>query len=89
MANPISLAAYRHRLITQRALAALDAAKQREAPRPVQPTYIAAEPGKVLLRFSDGAELELSPEHCRTWAERLAGMADVAEALAREGGDAS
>lgn len=77
MADPISLDRYRER----RAAAARPAASA-----PVKPTYLAAEAGKVLLAFSDGAQLDLSPQHARIWAERLAAMADVAEALAKEGG---
>jgi len=47
---------------------------------------LAAEAGRVFLRFAVGAELELSPEHARIWTERLAAMADVAAALGGKGG---
>lgn len=76
--KPISLDAYRKRR----------AGWEAPAPTPpaVKPTYIAAEAGKVLLRFSDGAELELSPDHAETWSERLAQMARTARSLGQEGG---
>lgn len=85
MANPISLAAYRHRLITQRALADLQAERAAAARAPVTIVYLAAEAGKVLLRFSDGGEVDLSPDHAETWAGRLAEMASTARALAKDG----
>jgi antitoxin component of MazEF toxin-antitoxin module len=50
------------------------------------PAHLSAEPGKVILEVSNGAGLDLSPANARVWAERLAAMADVAEALEREGG---
>jgi hypothetical protein len=82
--EPVSLDAYRLRRRVAADLARRSPAAQ--PPAGVKPTYLAAEPGRVLLRFSDGAELELAPEHARTWAERLAAMADVAEAMAKDGG---
>jgi hypothetical protein len=84
MAKVVSLDGYRLRRQVDEAL---QLAAKPLAPPPVKPTYLAAEPGKVLLAFSDGAQLDLSPDHARTWAERLAAMADVAEALDRDGGD--
>lgn len=53
---------------------------------PAAPATLAVKDGQVLLDFGDGTGLELSSAHARTWAERLAAMADVAEALAKEGG---
>jgi len=44
-----------------------------------------ARPNTVVLTLADGTEFDLSPDHARTWAERLAAMADVAEAMAKEG----
>ena len=76
-AKPISLDDYRKRRSGWEAP---------PAPKPVKPVFIAAEPDRVLLRLSDGAELELSPEHAETWAERLAEMAKTARALGQEGG---
>ncbi len=78
MANVVCLEDFRTRRM---------AAAQAAGALPVQPVYLAAEPGKVVLAFSDGAQLDLSPEHARIWAERLAAMADTAEAMGREGGD--
>lgn len=77
--KPISLDAYRAR---RKALLA----RIVDRARPVQPTYLGAEAGKVLLAFSNGTEIDLSPAQARLWAERVADMADTAEALAREGG---
>lgn len=81
MSDPISLAAFR-----QRRLAENSAAAQPSVPAPVKPAYLGAEAGKVIVTFTNDAGLELSPQHARIWAERLAAMADVAEALAKEGG---
>jgi hypothetical protein len=61
-------------------------ARKRPEPKPVAPAHLSAEPGLVLLEFSNREQLELSPAHARVWAERLAAMADTAEALEREGG---
>jgi hypothetical protein len=52
----------------------------------VPPATLTAAPGRVLLDLGDGTGLELSPERARAWAARLAAMADVAAALAEEGG---
>lgn len=54
-------------------------------PKPA-PAYLATAPGKVLFELSDGTGFDLSAAHARIWAERLAAMADTAEALEREGG---
>ena len=88
VADPVSLDEYRlrRRLAAEWETEIAAREKAAQAPAPVKPTYLAAEPGRVLLRFSDGAELELDPTHARIWAERLLGMADVAEALAKDGG---
>lgn len=40
----------------------------------------------MLLELGDGTVLELSPGHARAWAERLAAMADGAEAFGGKGG---
>jgi hypothetical protein len=60
----------------------LDAARARrragDAPA-APPATLQATPGRVLLAFADGSEVDLSPEHARTWAERLLAMADAAE----------
>jgi hypothetical protein len=71
----------------------LDAFRARRAgvtppgpPPSVAPAHLSAEPGLVLLQFSNREQLVLSPPHARVWAERLAAMADTAEALEREGG---
>lgn len=85
-AKPVSLAAYRARREQVAAWERELAEREKPARAGVKPTYVAAEAGKVLLRFSDGAELELSPDHAETWAERLAQMARTARALAGEGG---
>lgn len=66
-------------------LAAFRARRATPAPKPVAPAHLQAQPGRVLLQLSDKSELDLSPAHARIWAERLAAMADVAEALEREG----
>jgi hypothetical protein len=71
--TPIDLEAYR-----SRRLAALSRTAD---PRPC---HLSAAPDRVLLLFTTGAELDLSPAHARVWAERLAAMADVAEALGRD-----
>jgi len=85
--KPISLADYRRQRELAAAWEADIAAREKAAkPRGIQPTYLGAEANKVLLAFSDGTEVDLSPAHARTWAERLLGMADVAEAMAKEGG---
>lgn len=80
-ATPVSLNAYRQRRLAERSAAA-----RPSAPEPVKPAYLGAEAGKVIVSFTNDSGLELSPEHARIWAERLAAMADVAEALAKEGG---
>lgn len=49
------------------------------------PATISAGPGRVVLALGDGAELDLSPQHARVWAERLSDMADVAESLEKGG----
>jgi hypothetical protein len=41
----------------------------------------------VLLGFSDGREVTLSPEHAEVWADRLHMMAKSARALAGPEGD--
>lgn len=67
----------------------LEAARARRvaaAKAPVQPCHLSAAPDRVLLLFTNGEQLDLSPAHARIWAERLAAMADVAEAIGRENG---
>lgn len=51
---------------------------------PPCPRHLSAAPDRVLLLFSNGDELDLSPANARIWAERLCQMADSAERLARD-----
>lgn len=51
---------------------------------PPKPMHLTAAPDRVVLVFTNGDELDLSPESARVWAERLAAMADVAAALGRD-----
>ncbi len=85
MADPISLDAYRKRRAGWEQCSKPSLGLVTPA-APVEPAYVAAEPGRVILGFTDHAELVLSPAHARIWAERLAAFADTAEAMAKEGG---
>jgi hypothetical protein len=71
-AEVVQLAAFRER----RPVAKSDSS---QPPQPVT-AHLWAESGRVVLRFSNGNEVGLTPASARVWAERLAAMADVAEA---------
>jgi len=77
--KPVSLDEYRKRRAGWEAPA--------RAVEPLKPVFLAAEAGKVVVRFSDGREVELSPASADTWSEQLAQMARTARDLAGEGGD--
>lgn len=83
MAEVVNLAAARQRKLARESAAA----RPEPALRQAYPAYIAAEADRVILRLTNGDELDLSPDHARVWAERLVAMADTAEALGKEGGD--
>lgn len=71
------------------AVVSLDAARARRragGPPTAPPATLSLCGGCVVLDLGDGTGLELSPDHARAWAERLAAMADVAEALGKKGG---
>jgi hypothetical protein len=65
-------------------LAAARARRAAPAPRPA--AHLRAAPDRVILELADGTGFDLSPTQARRWAERLAAMAEAAEALAK-GGD--
>lgn len=58
-------------------------ARRREASPPPAPAHLSVRGGLVVLELSSRDELNLSPEHARTWAARLLVMAELAES----GGD--
>lgn len=67
-------------------LAAARARRREASPPTPPPAHLTVRSGVVVLVLGGYGELELSPEHARVWAEKLAAMAARAES---RGGDGS